>query len=459
MRDGLHGGGARADDAHPLVAEAVEPSEGVAAGVVVVPSAGVEAVALEVLDPRDARQLGPVQRTAADHHELSAHGVAAVGADRPAGGGVIPLEPGDLGAEAGVVVEPEVLAEAPAVLLDLWSVGVLLLRDVAGLLEQRKVDVGLHVALGARVPVPVPRATEVAALLDDADVGDPRLHEPSGGDQPGEPATDQGHGDLVRERLACHDLHVGVLDVVPVPTRHLDVLVGAIVPQPLVALGPVALAQRLTVQVGALRRGHRLPLPPEPRRVERDPTDRTTPLTERSRTCAGVLEPTLDPGDRIGDDDGARSVGSMVGASPLARRWSRRSLVVRVPASATPRMNRAKTAVRAATTQPPSRYPIPIKDHRAHAAHDGKRTGGLRPHHQRRGLIGRRQTTPHLPLEGCLADRHQRGAHRRPIAPLDGGRQPGQIAGHRRPRGGRELHSPEVSQRAAHLACELVGQT
>ena len=47
MRDALHGGGAGADDADALVGELVERrTRRVAAGVVVVPAAGVEAVAL-----------------------------------------------------------------------------------------------------------------------------------------------------------------------------------------------------------------------------------------------------------------------------------------------------------------------------------------------------------------------------------------------------------------------------
>ena len=79
---------------------------------------------------------------------------------------------------------------------------VLLLRDVADLLEQRQVDVRLDVAHRARVAVPVPGAAEVAALLDDADVVDAGLAQPRAGEQAAEAAADDDDVDLVGERLA-----------------------------------------------------------------------------------------------------------------------------------------------------------------------------------------------------------------------------------------------------------------
>ena len=72
-------------------------------------------------------------------------------------------------------VQVEVPGDALAVLEDLRRAGVLLAGDVGGLLQEREVDVGLDVALCSRVPVPVPGAAEVAALLDDAKVVDARL--------------------------------------------------------------------------------------------------------------------------------------------------------------------------------------------------------------------------------------------------------------------------------------------
>jgi hypothetical protein len=152
----------------------------------------------------------------------------SLGTHDPARVLVAPLEIGDLGVEEGVVVEPEVLGDALAVLEDLRRVGVLLAGHVPGLFEQRHVDERRRVAHGARVPVPVPRAAEVAALLDDANVVDPRLLQPSAGDETGEPATDEGDGHVVGLRLPLGDRRVGIVQVMGQLILQLDVLVVAV---------------------------------------------------------------------------------------------------------------------------------------------------------------------------------------------------------------------------------------
>ena len=92
----------------------------VAAGVVVVPAAGVEAVAGEGLDARDAGQLRPVQRTGAHGDEPGADLVAAVGADDPARRRRRPTRASVTSVEKQrVVVEAELRGDALAVLEDL----------------------------------------------------------------------------------------------------------------------------------------------------------------------------------------------------------------------------------------------------------------------------------------------------------------------------------------------------
>ena len=237
MGDALHRGRARADDRDPLVGEPLHRrAVGVAAGVVVVPPAGVERVALERLDAGDARQLRDVQRSGAHADELRGELVAPVGADDPPVAVGVPLEVLHLGVEQGLVVEVVLLPDALAVLEDLGGVRVLLGRHVAGLFEQRHVDERGRVALGAGVAVPVPGAAEVAALLDDADVVDARLLQPGAGDEPGEAAADERDRDVVGDRLALGDGRVGVLEVVGELVLQLQVLRVAVGPQPLVPL-------------------------------------------------------------------------------------------------------------------------------------------------------------------------------------------------------------------------------
>ena len=174
--------------------------------------------------PGNAGELRPVQGAVAHHEESGRHPVAPVRRDGPAQAVVVPRNGGDLGREARALVQVEVPGDAAAVFEDLRRPGVLLAGDVGGLLQEREVHVGLDVALCSRVPVPVPGAAEVAALLNDAKVVDPGLREPCAGDQAGEPAADDRDGDVVGQWGAVDRLRVGVVEVVREWPRHLDVL-------------------------------------------------------------------------------------------------------------------------------------------------------------------------------------------------------------------------------------------
>ncbi len=152
----------------------------VAAGVVVVPPAGVERVPAERLDAGDAGQLGAVQRAGAHGHEPGPELVAAVGGHDPAGGRLVPRAARSRSWRAGRRRRGRSggrcagrARRSPAAGTYFW------LGTVPGLLEQRQVDHRRGVAHGAGVAVPVPGAADVAAALDDADALDAGL--PAGG--------------------------------------------------------------------------------------------------------------------------------------------------------------------------------------------------------------------------------------------------------------------------------------
>src|SRR5690606_17835149 len=136
---------------------------------------------------------------------------------------------------------------------DLGAVGVFLDRHVAGLLEQREVDVRLDVAVDARIAVPVPGASEVRGAVEDADVGDAELAQARGRQDPAEAGPDYRHLDLVRERRALEPgLGVGILEEALELALDLDVLVVAVRPQALVALRPILLAQSIRIEARLL---------------------------------------------------------------------------------------------------------------------------------------------------------------------------------------------------------------
>ena len=98
--------------------------------------------------------------------------------------------------------EPEALGHRLAVLEDLEPRRELHGRDVSHLLEQGQVAVRLDVAGDAGIPIPVPRAADVAALLAEPDIDEARLAELVPEQQTGEARPDDDDVALVRQRLA-----------------------------------------------------------------------------------------------------------------------------------------------------------------------------------------------------------------------------------------------------------------
>ena len=245
----LHRGGAGADDADPLVAQAGEVAVGIAAGVVVVPAAGVEGMALEIADARDPGQLGPVQGPIDHDHEAGADPVVAVGVDDPAPGRFVPDHPVDLGLQAGVVVEAVVFGDAAAVGEDLRRVAELARRQVAELFQQRQIGVGLDIAGRARVAVPVPGAAEIGALFDHANIFDTGFPQPRAGQQAAQPAADDRHFHLVLERIPNDGIFdIGIVEKIRKLALHLLILLVAIRAQALVPLGGVFAAQKFRIE-------------------------------------------------------------------------------------------------------------------------------------------------------------------------------------------------------------------
>src|SRR5881628_2953773 len=178
MRHALNRSGPSPNDAHAFVLELMQAAGGVATGVVVVPATRVERMPLELLDPRNCGELGPVQGPTRHDHKARLEDIAAIGADRPAPFLIVPTRLFYLRLEAGSLVEVEVLPDPLGVLKDLRREGVLFLRDIAGLFEQRQIHVGFDVTLGAGIAVPVPGPAKIPGLLDDANVRDPGLLQP-----------------------------------------------------------------------------------------------------------------------------------------------------------------------------------------------------------------------------------------------------------------------------------------
>ena len=184
-----------------------------------------------------------MKRPVRHRHEPGPHPVAAVGRHDPALFAGTPVDGGDLGLEARVVVQVVVLGDRPAVSEDLTGARVLLLRDVAELFEEREIDVRLDVAHRAGIAIPVPRAAEVAALLDQPDVLHAAFAEPCTGEQPAEAASDHDDVGVVGQRLPVEcAVDVGVIDEVREVACDFGVLLVAVLADTLVPLAAVLVA-------------------------------------------------------------------------------------------------------------------------------------------------------------------------------------------------------------------------
>ena len=213
-RQRLDAGRAHADEADDLVGELGEVRIARrATGVLVVPPGGVERPALEVVHAGDGRELHEVEDARGGDEVAGADLVAAVGADHPARGALVPRARLDAGVEQRVVDEAVLRGDAVEVTADLVTGRVPRRRDVVHLLQHRHVDVGLDVTHHAGVAVPVPGAPDAPGLVDQHDLPQTGVAQLGPDDHAGHPGADDGDVDVLGDRLALGERGVGIAGV------------------------------------------------------------------------------------------------------------------------------------------------------------------------------------------------------------------------------------------------------
>ena len=128
---------------------------------------------------------------------MGRHGIATVGGDGPA---LILLAPSHalyFGLKAGVLVQVEGFANGSAVGQDFRGVGVFFLGNEIKFFTKGEVNVGLNVAGGAGITVPVPGAAKVTTFLDNTHLGHTGFGEPSAGQQPAETAANDNNVNMI----------------------------------------------------------------------------------------------------------------------------------------------------------------------------------------------------------------------------------------------------------------------
>src|ERR1700756_1296684 len=117
VRNQLYACRAGADKRDTLVMQLVQTAVSIPPCVVVVPTGRVEHMALEILDPWDTGQLRSVEVALRHDDEAGTNVVTAIRTQPPAFDRFIPAHGANLGGQDRAVVEPEMLCDAPAVLV------------------------------------------------------------------------------------------------------------------------------------------------------------------------------------------------------------------------------------------------------------------------------------------------------------------------------------------------------
>ena len=162
----------------------------------VIPARGVEARPGEVAHARELGQPRAAELPAGEHERIGLDALAAGGAQRPRQRVVVELRARDLGVQPHAGDHAAALGDVAQVVVDL-GLRRARARPVAALVGGEGVQVGRHVARGARVGVVVPHAADVAAALEHRDVG------------VAGPAQRDGHADPADPRPDDRDPHPG----------------------------------------------------------------------------------------------------------------------------------------------------------------------------------------------------------------------------------------------------------
>ena len=193
-------------------------------------------------------QLRPAQRTSGQDHKARADLIAAVGLDQPASLRLLPRHARDDGLEQRALVKTEVTADAARVLVDLRRTRIFAHRHVAGLFQQRQIDVALGVAGRTGIAIPVPGAAEIGSLFHDAEISDAGCAQTRTTQQAAETATDDEHLGFFADSLARKSgLGPGIVEIAGKACGHLDILRLALRAQTQVALVTIARTQGLNI--------------------------------------------------------------------------------------------------------------------------------------------------------------------------------------------------------------------
>ncbi|MGY4470515.1 hypothetical protein ACVWWK_006224 [Bradyrhizobium sp. LB9.1b] len=191
--------------------------------------------------PGMPRQLRTIQGAAGKDDEARADAITAIGLDQPASLLLLPFHARDDSLKQCPPIETEVTADAARMFVDLGSPRIFAHRHVAGLFQQRQVDVALGIAGRTGVAIPVPGAAEIGGLFNDPEIIDAGRAQSRAAKQAAEATAHDEHLGLFADSLARKSgIGPGIVEIAPELAGHLDILRLALGAQAAIALVTIA---------------------------------------------------------------------------------------------------------------------------------------------------------------------------------------------------------------------------
>ncbi len=162
-------------------------------------------MSLERFETFDLRELRLGESAVGADDESRLHMIAAVGREVPHLLDGIPLSRGNSGLKGCQLVQVVLSRDRLAVRENLGTLGVVVLRHVVHLVEQRQVVIRDDVACHTGVSIPVPGAADIRAALDDPNALDAVLAQSRGGQQRRESSADKQNFDGIVDWFARRD--------------------------------------------------------------------------------------------------------------------------------------------------------------------------------------------------------------------------------------------------------------
>ena len=183
------------------------------------------------------------------HHKARFNRIAAIGFNQPAPAVFVPVCAGHFRLHERFGVQVIFFGNHMAIIQRFRRIGIFLLRGELGFFQQGKIHIGLDIARGTGIAVPVPCTAKIAAFFDNAEIINTGLTQARRSQHAAEATPDNRHINFVIDRPALQRrIDIRVIHKIGEIAHNLAILVIAIIAHTLVALGFIFLPQGVRIK-------------------------------------------------------------------------------------------------------------------------------------------------------------------------------------------------------------------